>query len=205
MLAGSIGGLAGTVAMSQFQEGWRRLSRDYEQQENLLDGTFLEPTDDEGSAEILSRMASLAGVDASDIAIKRGGVALHYVLGVAAGTLYGALHGSRGQELNARTFLKGALFGAALFLAAGKVLKFTLRFSPQRIAARLSQVRTGITRCVWHSNRCDIRRNPSFVVGMAAVASTDVRFLESCEDSALPAQPLLEGRHRNDVKGPSNV
>ncbi len=132
IIAGAVGGLAGTLAMSRFQRAWRRISQNKRQQQQLCIRRAPEPTDEEGSAEILSRVATLAGIRVRDKSLKRGGVAVHYGFGVAAGALYGALQRGRAEPLQARTVLKGALFGAALFLAAEEALKLTLRFSPQQ-------------------------------------------------------------------------
>ena len=113
--------------MSQFQRGWRSLS-----QNESFDGTFPEPTDEEGSAEILALVASLAGLEVSVIALKRGGVAIHYGFGIGAGILYGALQGRGVLPIRARTILSGALFGAALFIFAEKLLTNVFSFPRQR-------------------------------------------------------------------------
>jgi putative membrane protein len=115
LVAGVIGGLAATVAMSQFQAAWGKAS------EALWDEDSDSPADDQQDDNVTIKaagnLAEASGQSLSHEQKKKGGSVVHYAFGTAMGAAYGLAN--EFAPIGRKTLtplLSGSGFGTALFL-----------------------------------------------------------------------------------------
>lgn len=117
-VAGLAGGLAGTYAMTEFQEWWSKASN----KRNSAGSRSSEPATVKAaeliSEKILHRRLLNRDKD-------RAGELVHY----AFGTLNGAAYGALAEKSPIARAAGGTLFGAVLFVVADETLAPLLRFS----------------------------------------------------------------------------
>ncbi len=128
LASGMVGGLAGTVAMTQFQNAWRMSSRRCTEQSTHF--PVSEPSDIEACARIVSRLASFSGSELPAKRISQIALLMHYAVGMGAGALYGLMREITSRRLPAMSsaIVTGAGFGSAMYFAAERFVTPTLGF-----------------------------------------------------------------------------
>lgn len=126
LLAGAAGGLAGTIAMTQFQKAWRKTSEkrrfgDLLREENPQRAEASEQKED-ATMKAAGKLARVAGRELSREERGKASPWVHYGFGTAMGALYGmAMETSpRGVRAQRIPFF-GSIFGSALFLGADEM------------------------------------------------------------------------------------
>ncbi|HEX5430716.1 MAG TPA: DUF1440 domain-containing protein [Bryobacteraceae bacterium] len=129
MLAGAIGGLAGSFAMSKFQEGWSatRKRLQPENQQNRSRRQQKQKGKDE-PATLQTAQAiwkSAGGGPLNQRQKKIAGPIVHYAMGAASGAIYGALS----RYIPRAQAGRGSAFGVALWALADEAVVPALGFS----------------------------------------------------------------------------
>ena len=120
LLCGLIGGLAGTIVMTEFQNAWSKASQ------AVHSGNSGEQPSQQGSPQekedatmkAAGKIASVAGKELSHGQKKTLGPVVHYSFGALQGSLYGLILELARQEGG---MLPAVIFGAALFAIADEV------------------------------------------------------------------------------------
>lgn len=118
-LAGAAAGLAGTVAMTQFQNLWGVLSKKLNS--NQSNGKSSEGESEDATMKVASKVAEAGGYHLDEQQKKKGGSWVHYGFGTAMGAVYGAMVELGPRNLRQHAFLSGLGFGSALFAGADEV------------------------------------------------------------------------------------
>jgi putative membrane protein len=130
VLAGLVGGLIGTIVMTEFQNGWNKASQSMKNgnaQKNDQDQQKQkEPEKEHATMIAAGKIARLTGHQLSREQRKEFGPVVHYSFGALQDAIYGTVTEITG---NSRFFLPGWLFGSALFLAADEIAMPALGFS----------------------------------------------------------------------------
>lgn len=118
LLSGAIGGLVGTIVMTQFQIAWSKAGQELkpERRYNLPQS---DGEKEDATMKAAGKLAGLTGRELSHDEKKKLGPVVHYGFGTLQGAIYGtALEaiGERGGGL-----IAGLAFGAALFALADEV------------------------------------------------------------------------------------
>jgi hypothetical protein len=122
VVAGVIGGLVGTFAMSEFQGWWSRVARDGEPQSaagrhDARD--WQEIHEGENANEIVAQKVAETTIgrrlDQEELAV--GAPAVHYMFGSVIGGFYGAL----AENAPAARALSGAAYGTAVWAGADEI------------------------------------------------------------------------------------
>ena len=125
VVGGLVGGIAASMVMTQFQNGWSKVARRVSDS-NPKPSSGESPTNErqeeereDATTKAASKVAGLAGHALSREEKQKAGLVVHYGFGMLMGGLYGV-----GMELAQRHLprsspvIPGALFGTGLFLAA---------------------------------------------------------------------------------------
>lgn len=118
LLSGAIGGLVGTIIMTQFQSAWSKAAQELKP-ERRYDLPESDREKEDATMKAAGKIAALAGRELSHDAKKKLGPVVHYGFGTLQGAIYGtALEavGERGGGL-----IAGLALGAALFALADEV------------------------------------------------------------------------------------
>jgi putative membrane protein len=124
LVAGIAGGLAGTIAMTQFQAGWNKASEVLGSKTNGRSGTgkSRSKSDEKGedaTMKAAGKIAQLADQRLSRQQKKRGATAVHYAFGTALGALYGIARELSPDTLQSmHPVLAGVGYGSAVFVGA---------------------------------------------------------------------------------------
>jgi hypothetical protein len=143
LVAGLAGGLAATVVMTQFQNGWQKASKALKAANNGGTGNSKsksqsqeeEPQQQEEQKEDATmkaarKVASLAGYRISLAQEKKAGPVVHYGFGASMGALYGVLHEAAPKSLRSlNPVLAGVGYGGALFVGADEIAVSALGLS----------------------------------------------------------------------------
>jgi putative membrane protein len=126
LLAGAVGGLVGTIVMTQFQNGWQKVAEkrqfgDIRNQETRSRARTSEEKEDT-TMKAAGKLAKATGRQLTHEQRKQASPWIHYGFGTAMGALYGMAmetspHGVRAQRIP----FCGSLFGSALFLGADEM------------------------------------------------------------------------------------
>ena len=121
VLAGALGGVAGTLAMNVAQRAWTHLADDAppDSAAGLHDARdWQERVEHENSNELAAQAVArlMLGRELTEQELAIAAPAIHFTFGAAVGALYGAF--ARGE---ARAWKSGAALGAALWLTADEV------------------------------------------------------------------------------------
>lgn len=125
VLAGLIGGLVGTIAMTQFQNAWSLAQKELKERQGETGRTEEDQEENSSQEEkedatmkAAGKVAGLAGYELSHEQKKKAGPVVHYSFGTLQGGLYGAVldlaHCDGG-------LVAGLILGAALFVAADEI------------------------------------------------------------------------------------
>lgn len=122
-LAGLIGGLIGTIVMTQFQNAWSKASGIRQNSNSTQEGQGEQKQQDEHENEdatmkAAGKIAHLGGRQLSRGQKKKLGPVVHYAFGSLQGALYGGVIELTGT---AGGFVPSLEFGAALFIIADEV------------------------------------------------------------------------------------
>ena len=124
LIAGLVGGIAASIVMTKFQNGWTKLANRVSDADPKGSSTESgedkrqEEEKEDATTKVASKVAGLAGYGLSQEEKQKAGLAVHYSFGTLMGGLYGV-----GMELAQRhprssSVIPGALFGTGLFMAA---------------------------------------------------------------------------------------
>jgi hypothetical protein len=129
LLAGALGGLAGTIVMTQFQNAWRKAaeksgfgSDGQEKPEARAQQQRESEQSEDATMKFAGKMARAAG---KELTREQRGTAspfIHYGFGTAMGALYGMAMESSPQRVRSQKIpYFGSVFGSVLFLGADEV------------------------------------------------------------------------------------
>lgn len=125
LLAGFVGGLVGTIMMTQFQNAWSKASKklkngNHQQQDSERgQDSGKEVENEDATMKAAGKLAVLAGHGLSHTQKKKLGLVVHY----AFGTLQGGLYGMAVELMNSQGGLvAGLAFGAFLFAGADELV-----------------------------------------------------------------------------------
>ena len=120
-LAGAAAGLAGTVAMTQFQNLWTKASKKLNHNGNR-GSEQSEPEKEDATMKAAGELAALAKHRLSRDEKKKVGPIIHYAFGTGMGAIYGALVEVGPRDLRRHDLLSGLGFGSVLFAGADEVV-----------------------------------------------------------------------------------
>jgi putative membrane protein len=140
LLAGMIGGLIGTIVMTQFQYAWTSVSKQLANgggNGTRQSGQSEQPKKEKEDATMKAagKIASIAGRELSHEQKKKLGPLVHYGFGTLQGAMYGAVTEMAGVPGG---FLPSLVFGAALFTAADELAVPALGLSAKPSESPLS-------------------------------------------------------------------
>jgi hypothetical protein len=146
-VSGLAGGLAATMVMSQFQNGWQKASNALQAENNGGSGksksksqSNKEAQKEDATMKAAGKLASLAGRHLSLAEEKKASPFVHYGFGTAMGALYGVLHEIAPKPLrSANPVLAGVGYGGALFVGADEIAVSALGLSGSSKKTPLSQ------------------------------------------------------------------
>jgi putative membrane protein len=143
LAAGVAGGLAGTVVMTQFQNGWKKAtdaldsypsgnSRKEEEENEALEG-------EDATMKVAGKVAGFAGRKLSRRQKTKGGMIVHYAFGTALGALYGmAVEFAPATVQSLNPVLSGVGYGGAVLIGADEFAVPALGLSQTADKAPLS-------------------------------------------------------------------
>lgn len=121
-LAGAAAGLAGTIAMRQFQNLWSKASEKLSHDGNQSSSSEQsEPGKEDATMKAAGKLAELAKRRLSRDEKKIAGPIVHYAFGAGMGALYGAFVEIGPRDLRRHDLLSGLGFGSVLFAGADEV------------------------------------------------------------------------------------
>jgi len=127
LVAGLAGGLAATVVMSQFQNGWQKASKAL--QENNHNGSgksksqsHKQEEQEDATMKAAGKVGELAGHPLTLKEKKKASPFVHYGFGATMGALYGVLHEMAPKPMGKISpVFAGVGYGSALFVGADEV------------------------------------------------------------------------------------
>jgi putative membrane protein len=127
IVAGLAGGLAATVVMSQFQNGWQKASEALKEKNN--NGTAKSKSQshrqeekEDATMKAAGKVAAFAGRPLTLEQKKKASPFVHYGFGASMGALYGVLHEMAPKPMRkVSPVLAGMGYGSALFVGADEV------------------------------------------------------------------------------------
>lgn len=134
VVAGVCGGLAGTIAMTQFQNVWKRLARRQEdgRKTSARNNSQSQPPEEKEDAtmKVAGKMAEMAGHELTHSQKRKAGPVIHYGFGTSMGVVYGVLREVRPRaRRRLHPVLAGASYGTILFLGADELIVPALELS----------------------------------------------------------------------------
>lgn len=123
LVAGSVAGLAGTVAMTAFQSLWSKAFEKMKRDGNSQGRSETRSAEEQEDATMKAagRIAEMAGTRLSHETKKKAGPVVHYAFGTGMGALYGILAEYAPRDLRRRWLLSGIGFGSVLFAGADEI------------------------------------------------------------------------------------
>ncbi len=140
LVAGSAAGLAGTVAMTQFQNLWSKASEKLKNNgsEQSSSGNGSGQEDEDATMKAAGKIAEVAGYHLSKKQEKKAGPIVHYAFGAGMGALYGTVGEVGPRKLRRHDLLSGAGLGGVLFIGADEIAVPALGLSKKPTEAPLS-------------------------------------------------------------------
>jgi len=121
VIAGTAAGLAGTVAMTQFQNLWSKASEKLTNGHQQSSGNSSGQESEDATMKVAGKAAEATGRHLSREEKKKAGTLVHYGFGTGMGTLYGTIVELGPRELQRHDLLSGIGFGSMLFAGADEV------------------------------------------------------------------------------------
>jgi len=122
VIAGTAAGLAGTVAMTQFQNLWSKASEKLKTNgHQQSSGNSSGQESEDATMKVAGKAAEATGRHLSREEKKKAGTLVHYGFGTGMGTLYGTIVELGPRELQRHDLLSGIGFGSMLFAGADEV------------------------------------------------------------------------------------
>jgi putative membrane protein len=140
LVAGSAAGLAGTIAMTQFQNLWSKASEKLKDNESeqwpSRNGSGQE--DEDATMKAAGKVAEAAGHHLSKEQKKKAGPIVHYAFGTGMGALYGTVVEVGPRKLRRHDLLSGVGLGGVLFAAVDEIAVPAMGLSKKPTEAPLS-------------------------------------------------------------------
>src|SRR5947207_9913219 len=171
LLAGGAAGLAGTIAMTQFQNLWSKASEKLKDESSLKansDTHANESESEDATMKAAGKLAELARHRLSKQEKKKASPIIHYAFGTGMGSLYGVIVEYGSRDMRRHDLLSGLGFGSALFAGADEIVvpAVGLWGSP-RGSAFFSSLRACFSRCVRDNRRNGAKSGESSAVNSA--------------------------------------
>ena len=125
LLAGGAAGLAGTIAMTQFQNLWSKASEKLKDESSLKansDTHANESESEDATMKAAGKLAELARHRLSKQEKKKASPIIHYAFGTGMGSLYGVIVEYGSRDMRRHDLLSGLGFGSALFAGADEIV-----------------------------------------------------------------------------------
>ncbi|MGA9882702.1 MAG: hypothetical protein WBQ34_03175 [Candidatus Acidiferrales bacterium] len=140
LLAGMVGGLIGTMVMTEFQKGWTSASKNFAnngagEKRRKDHKTQTDTEKEDATMKAAGKIAALTGHRLSHQQKKRAGPLVHYGFGTLQGAMYGTVTELAGVSGG---FVPSLIFGAALFTIADEIAVPALGLSGEPSESRLS-------------------------------------------------------------------
>jgi putative membrane protein len=130
LVVGAICGLGGTVAMTQFQILWKKLSKDTHRPESSDASTSKEEEKEDSTMKAAAKISSAIGTPLSREQRRKAGTWIHYGFGTAVGSIFGLATERAPRSLRAvNPLVSGAGYGTLVFLAAHELAVPALKLS----------------------------------------------------------------------------
>jgi putative membrane protein len=145
LVSGLAGGLAATIVMSQFQNGWEKASKALQAEKNGGSGKSKSQSNkkeekEDATMKAAGKVASLAGHPLSLAEEKKSSPFIHYGFGTAMGALYGLMHEVAPKPMRSlNPVLAGVGYGGALFVGADEIAVPALGLAPSPKKTPMSQ------------------------------------------------------------------
>jgi putative membrane protein len=123
LIAGGAAGMAGTIAMTQFQNSWSKASEKLKQngsQQSSSNNSSGQENED-STMKVAGKLAEATGHELSREAKKKGGLIVHYAFGTGMGALYGTMMELGPRDLRRHALASGIGFGSVLFAGADEI------------------------------------------------------------------------------------
>jgi uncharacterized membrane protein YagU involved in acid resistance len=133
VLAVMLGGLIGTIIMSEFQNAWSKVSNTLTRERNEKRGGDerqqheKQQENEDATMKAAGKVAEMIGHPLSHEQKKKLGPVVHYSFGIPQGGVYGAV----AEFSEGHGFIAGMTFGAALFVTADEIVVPALGLSPK--------------------------------------------------------------------------
>ena len=127
LVAGSAAGLAGTVAMTQFQNLWSRASENLKANgkgQSSGNGSGQEKPEnqsEDATMKAAGKLSQAVGCQLSGEQKKKAGAIVHYAFGTGMGAAYGTIVELGPRELKRHALLSEIGFGSVLFVGADEI------------------------------------------------------------------------------------
>jgi len=125
LVAGGAAGLAGTIAMTQFQNLWSHASKKLKDESSTGGNSGTRSGDSESedaTMKAVGKLAELARHKLSKEEKKKASPIIHYAFGTGMGSIYGALVEYGSRDMRKHDILSGIGFGTALFAGADEIV-----------------------------------------------------------------------------------
>ena len=130
LVVGAICGLGGTVAMTQFQTLWKKLSNDTQVPESSNASASKEEAKEDSTVKAAAKIFSAFGSPLSRGQRRKVGTWVHYGFGTAVGSIFGLATERAARSLRTvNPLVAGAGYGALVFLAAHELAVPVLKLS----------------------------------------------------------------------------
>jgi hypothetical protein len=121
-IAGAVAGLAGTIAMTQFQSLWNKAAKRITHDEDHISSSDrAEAEVEDATVKAAEKLAKLARHRLSRDQRKNLGPVIHYAFGTAMGAVYGAVVEVGPRDLRRHDLLSGVGFGSVLFAGGDEI------------------------------------------------------------------------------------
>jgi hypothetical protein len=130
LIVGAIGGLVGTVVMTQFQNIWNKISEDMQKPRSEHDLKLGEEQKEDSTMKAAGKISEEIGRPLSREERKRAGPWVHYAFGTSVGAVFGVASEIEPRSVRGlNPVFAGAAYGTAVFLAAHEVAVPALKLS----------------------------------------------------------------------------
>jgi putative membrane protein len=147
LVSGLAGGLAATIVMSQFQNGWEKASKALQAEKNggsrkskSKSQSNKQEQKEDATMKAADKVASLAGHPLSLAEEKKASPFVHYGFGTTMGALYGVMQEVAPKPMRRlNPVLAGVGYGGALFFGADEIAVPALGLAPSPKKTPMSQ------------------------------------------------------------------